>query len=262
MRQVVAAAASGRPRRRGCGLLAGAQSRAVSSCEFRLPDAAGRMSAPSRAFRHPARPPSPSGGGHRLRPSGRRLAGRHQLAHPDQGAVDAAVVLQGGEVPRAYRRADRVELRACVARLLTASFGLGSGGGRCVGPAAEHPVGPRETHGIPADDDHLDGAIGRGQRRPQRGVLLPPRAERALRLVVLLDEDERRPLGVASCETQSAGGVLRGSSRTFGKTPGRGRSRRRGGCSGSGSTIRSSCTRRRRWAFRHGRGGRERALPQ
>ena len=51
---------------------------------------------------------------------------------------------------------------------------------RCRDPLVEHPLGRRQPLRVPADDDHLDGAAGRDERRPQRGMLRAPCVRTAL----------------------------------------------------------------------------------
>ena len=91
-------------------------------------------------------------------------AGGGQVAHPRQGAVQAAVDLQGGEIARRHRLPDRRQLRAGAARRLVERSRAGVRGRGHTGPAIEHLPGP------PPD------ARDPGPRRPPRWRGRPPAA--------------------------------------------------------------------------------------
>ena len=143
-----------RPRRPAPGIMPAPSSSATSGC--------------SRSPAYPGRP---------------GLAGR-QVPHPHQGAVDAPVGLQRGEVAPRRRRADGGQLRLRLALRLAGTFGVGARGCGRPRPGLEHRFGRGEPFRIPAHDDDLDGEPGRAERRPTAPRESRPRADAARRHVL------------------------------------------------------------------------------
>ena len=113
-------------------------------------------------------------------------AGGVEDARAPHRGIQPAVLLQGGPVARRDRVPDRGQLRRLVVDHHHGLWGASR-------PPVEYPLGRRQQLRVAAHDDDLDGAAGRGEGQPQRGMLRAPCADRALRLVLDLDKDERRP---------------------------------------------------------------------
>ena len=178
-----------------------------------------------------------------------RTSGSRREAGSGSGLVPATRTAALIDSISSWRRACSAEPRG---RLLP----LRSRRQRLPHPAVEHPAPRRQTHRVPAP---------RRGRPPPRAVrnatmLRAPRADRARRLVLHLDEDERRPAGVDR-HRQLVGEVselarLNGSWRNQAVAPGRWP--RRGAAAGPATcaAARQFClpsTRRRAAAWSRGR---------